>query len=110
MVSAILDLETAIEAWASDTDENDNSDRARAILRGLVVRLGKTAEGGLADPVDRLRPLVEPLIGLRAALRRDGAYAAADEIRSALAAGGIELRDSSDGTKWTLAAPAPATT
>jgi cyanophycinase-like exopeptidase len=110
MVSAILDLETAIEAWASDTDENDNSDRARAILRGLVVRLGKTAEGGLADPVDRLRPLVEPLIGLRASLRRDGAYAAADEIRSALAAGGVELRDSSDGTKWTMAAPAPATT
>jgi cysteinyl-tRNA synthetase len=35
---------------------------------------------------------------LRSILVRDGAYAAADEIRSALAAGGIELRDSSDGT------------
>src|SRR5262249_42259867 len=54
MVSAILDLEAAIEAWASDTDENDNSDRARAVLRGLVVRLGKTAESGLSDPADRL--------------------------------------------------------
>ena len=69
MVSAILDLEAAIEAWASDTDENDNSDRARAVLRGLVVRLGKSAESGLSDPADRLRPAVEPLITLRAALR-----------------------------------------
>jgi cyanophycinase-like exopeptidase len=110
MVSAILDLETAIEAWASDTDENDNSDLARAVLRGLVARLGKSAEGGLADPADRLRPAVEPLIELRASLRKDGAYAAADEIRSALAAAGVELRDSSDGTQWTLAASAPATT
>jgi cyanophycinase-like exopeptidase len=102
MVAAILDLETAIEAWASDTDENDNSDRARAVLRGLVVRLGKTAEGGLTDPADQLRPLVEQLIRLRASLRKDGAYAAADEIRAALAAGGIELRDSPQGTQWTL--------
>jgi cyanophycinase-like exopeptidase len=103
MVSAILDLEAAIEAWASDTDENDNSDRARAVLRGLVVRLGKSAESGLSDPADRLRPAVEPLITLRAELRKDGNYAAADTIRDALAAAGVELRDSPDGTSWALA-------
>ncbi len=102
MVSAILDLEAAIEAWASDTDENDNSDRARAVLRGLVVRLGKSAESGLADPADRLRPGVEPLITLRGRLRKDGDYAAADTIRDALSAAGIELRDSPDGTSWAL--------
>jgi cyanophycinase-like exopeptidase len=103
MVSAILDLEAAIEAWASDTDENDNSDRARAVLRGLVVRLGKSAESGLSDPADQLRPAVEPLISLRAALRKDGNYAAADTIRDALGAVGVELRDSPDGTSWALA-------
>ncbi len=102
LVSAILDLETAIQDWATDTDENDNSDRARAVLRGLVVRLGKSAEGGLADPADRLRPLVEPLVRLRESLRKDGSYTAADEIRMALGAGGVELRDSPDGTTWTL--------
>ncbi|HEX9623541.1 MAG TPA: hypothetical protein VF979_04125, partial [Streptosporangiaceae bacterium] len=105
MVSAILDLEAAIESWASDTDENDNSDRARAVLRGLVVRLGKTAEGGLADPADRLRPAVDPLIALRGSLRKGGDYAAADTIRDALAAAGVELRDSPDGTSWALAGP-----
>ena len=101
MVAAILELESAIEAWATDTDENDNSDRARAVLRGLIVRLGQSAEDGLTDPADRLGPAVEPLIRLRAALRQDGAYQAADEVRAALAAAGIELRDSPDGTSWT---------
>lgn len=105
MVAAILDLESAIEAWASDTDENDNSDRARAVLRGLVVRLGKKADAGLADPADRLRPIVEPLLKLRESLRRDGSYAAADEIRNALRSGGIELRDTPDGTQWHTTAP-----
>jgi len=100
MVSAILDLEAAIQAWATDTDENDDSDRARAVLRGLVTRLGRTAEQGIADPADRLRPAVEPLIALRDALRKDRSYAAADAIRDALTAAGVELRDSPDGTRW----------
>src|SRR5215469_10848695 len=102
MVTAILDLEAAIDAWASDTDENDNADRARAVLRGLVVRLGKSAESGLTDPAGRLRPIVEPLLKLRESLRKDGAYAAADEIRNALGAGGVELRDHPDGTDWAI--------
>jgi cyanophycinase-like exopeptidase len=103
MVTAILDLEAAIEAWSSDTDENDNAERARAVLRGLVVRLGKNADAGLADPADRLRPIVELLIKLRESLRKDGSYTAADEIRTALGAGGIELRDSPAGTEWSVA-------
>jgi hypothetical protein len=100
MVSAILDLEAAIEAWSTDTDENDDSDRARAVLRGLVVNLGRAAEHGLADPADRLRPAVESLITLRDTLRKNRSYAAADAIRDALTAAGVELRDSPDGTRW----------
>lgn len=100
MVSAILDLDAAIEAWATDTDQNDNADRATAVLRGLVIRLGRAAENGLADPADRLRPAVEPLVALRDTLRRDGSYAAADVIRDALAAIGVDLRDSPEGTRW----------
>ncbi len=104
MVAAILDLEAAIEAWSTDTDENDDSDRARAVLRGLVTRLGRTAEQGLVDPADRLRPAVAPLIALREALRTDRWYAAADVIRDALAAAGIEVRDTPDGTRWDVTA------
>ncbi len=102
MVSAILDLEAAIEAWSTDTDENDSADRARAVLRGLVVRLGRSAEQGLADPADQLRPAVEPLVALREALRRERSFAAADVIRDALTAAGVELQDSPDGTSWAV--------
>jgi hypothetical protein len=104
MVSAILDLEAAIEAWSTDTDENDDSDRARAVLRGLVTRLGRVAELGLADPAERLRPAVGPLIALRDTLRKDRSYAAADAIRDALVGAGVELRDSPDGTQWDVSA------
>jgi cyanophycinase-like exopeptidase len=100
MVAAVLDLEAAIEAWATDTDENDDSDKARAVLRGLVTRLGKSAEQGLADPAERLRPAVGPLVALRESLRKDRSFAAADVIRDALAAAGVELRDTPDGTSW----------
>ncbi|MGN6676334.1 MAG: CysS/YqeB C-terminal domain-containing protein, partial [Streptosporangiaceae bacterium] len=102
MVAAILDLEAAIEAWSTDTDENDDSDRARAVLRGLVARLGRAAEQGLVDPAERLRPAIEPLITLRETLRKDRAYAAADVIRDALAAAGVDLRDTPDGTRWEI--------
>jgi cyanophycinase-like exopeptidase len=102
MVSAILDLEVAIEAWSTDTDENDNSDRARAVLRGLITRLGRAAEHGLVDPAARLEPMVMPLVALRDTLRKDGSYAAADTIRDALTAAGIEVRDSPEGTHWAV--------
>lgn len=104
MVAAILDLEAAIEAWATDTDENDNADRARAVLRGLVVRLGQGAERGLADPADRFRPAIDPLLDLRAKLRAAGDYAASDQIRDALAAAGVTIQDSPDGTRWSATA------
>jgi hypothetical protein len=102
MVAAILDLDDAIEAWATDTDENDNADRARAVLRGLVVRLGQAAKQGLSDPRELLRPAVGPLVGLRDVLRREGNYPAADSIRQALTAAGVQIQDSPGGTTWTV--------
>jgi cysteinyl-tRNA synthetase len=44
--------------------------------------------------------LVQRLIELRAAMRREGRYPAADAIRDALAAAGLEVRDSPAGTGW----------
>jgi hypothetical protein len=100
MVSAILDLDSAVEAWATDTDENDNAERARAVVRGLVVRLGQSAKQGLTDPGELFGPAVMPLVELRDALRGDGNYGAADAIRTALTAAGILIQDSPDGTTW----------
>jgi hypothetical protein len=103
MVAAIIDLEAAIAAWAGDTEEDQGTEQARAVLRSLVTRLGQAAREGLGDPRDRLRSAVQPLVALRATLRREGSYLAADAIRDALAAAGLELQDTPEGPQWQLA-------
>ncbi|GAB2943928.1 hypothetical protein GCM10027280_35770 [Micromonospora polyrhachis] len=102
LTQAVLDLETVIRSWAADTDEDDGVDKARSVLRSLIVRLGEAAGQGLRDPDERLRPLVEPLIELRDQLRRQRSYAAADTIRDALVAGGLRLSDTGAGTSWSM--------
>ena len=100
MAGVILELETAIRQWEADTDEDQGTEQARALLRSLIGRLGRAAQAGLADPRDRLRPAVEPLLALRTALRREGNFAAADAIREALAAAGLDVSDTPEGTRW----------
>jgi len=105
MVAVILGLEAAIRQWEADTEEDQGPEQARALLSSLIGRLGRAARDGLADPRERLRPAVEPLTGLRDALRGEGNYAAADAIRDALAAAGIDVRDTPDGTRWRTTDP-----
>jgi cysteinyl-tRNA synthetase len=87
-------------------DEDQGTEQARALLRSLVGRLGRAAQDGLTDPRDRLRPAVEPLLELRAALRSAGDFAAADAIRDALATAGLDVSDTPEGTRWQPAGPA----
>jgi len=103
MVAVILALETAIEQWEADTDEDQGTEQARAVLRSLIGRLGRRAADGLTDPRDRLRPAVEPLIALRNTLRAEGNFAAADAIRHALTATGLDLSDTPEDTRWETA-------
>ena len=103
MVEVILGLENAIRQWEADTDEDQGTGQARALLGSLIGRLGQAAQHGLADPRDRLRPAVEPLLQLRSALRGQGNFAAADAIRNALAAAGLDISDTPDGTAWQFA-------
>jgi hypothetical protein len=100
MVGVILELETAIGQWEADMDEDQGTEQARALLRGLVGRLGRAAQDGLTDPRERLRPAVEPLLELRAALRDAGNFAAADAIRQALTGAGFDVSDTPEGTRW----------
>jgi hypothetical protein len=100
MVGAILELEAAITQWEADMDEDQGTEQARALLRGLIGRLGRAAQDGLADPADRLAPAVEPLLALRATLRGAGDFAAADAIREALAGAGLDISDTPEGTRW----------
>jgi cysteinyl-tRNA synthetase len=103
MVAVILALETATKQWEADTDEDQGTEQARVLLRGLIRRLGRRAADGLTDPRDRLRPAVEPLIALRNTLRAQRDFAAADAIRHALTAAGLDLSDTPDDTRWETA-------
>jgi hypothetical protein len=102
MVTAILDLEAAISDWAADTEEDQGTAQSRAVLRGLIGRLGEVAAAAAADDSGQLLAAVAgSVLSLRSDLRREGRYAAADAIRDALTAAGLLIQDTPDGTRWT---------
>ena len=102
-VAAILGLDQVVEDWAADP--SDERDYARSVLRGMVLALGERSRAGLADPRDVLGPYVEMLLTLRDQARERRDFAAADMVRDRLTAGGIEVRDTPAGTRWSLAGP-----
>ena len=100
-VGAILALDAELTAWAADTLQSDEPDQARAILRSMLVRLSAGAEQ-VASHASLVGPLVEELLDARTGARDGGRYAEADGIRDRLAALGIEVRDSPEGSSWHL--------
>ncbi len=101
-VAAVLGLEQAIAAWQADTLQSDDADEARRVLRALVVRLGELAERGAADPRQAVGPFVDALIDVRRAARDAKDFATSDLVRDRLVAAGVEVRDTAEGTEWTL--------
>ena len=99
---AVLDAEAEVQAWSNETFSSDEYDRARAMLRSMVVRLGDAAQGGVADPRAVLGPFVELLLDLRRAARDAGRFDDADAIRDRLLDLGIEVRDTRSGAEWHL--------
>jgi cysteinyl-tRNA synthetase len=99
---AVLDLEQAIQDWSADTTQSDDHDHARRTLRSLVVRLGELAEGGVGDPAARVAPFVDLLLRQRDRARDARDWPAADAVRDGLAELGVQLRDTPDGTSWSL--------
>lgn len=102
LITTILDLEYAVHAWQADTDEDQGTEQARAVLRGMISRLDGSVTEGLRDPAARLRPAVGPLVELRSLLRTQGRYEESDAIRAALTACGVQIADSADGTRWAI--------
>jgi len=97
MTAAILDLEAAISDWAADTEEDQGTEQSRAVLRGLITRLGQVA----ADAAN-LPAAARPLLDLRSDLRDQGLFGAADAIRDALTVAGLLIQDTAEGTRWAL--------
>ena len=102
LIMTILDLEDAVHAWLADTDEDQGTEQARAVLRGMISRLGGAVTEGLRDPGTKLRPAVGPLVELRSMLRTQGRYEESDAIRAALAACGVQIADGTDGARWAV--------
>ena len=101
-VSAIVDLEQAIHAWAADMLQSDAADKARRTLRSMVVRLGELAEAGAGDPRESKAPLIDALLRLRSRAREQRDFETSDLIRDDLMAAGVEVNDSPSGTTWNL--------
>lgn len=99
-MAAVLDLEAAIVAWSTDTLQSDDTDRARRILRALVVRLGELAWVGARDPREAVGAYVELLLKVRDRARAARDFATSDLVRDRLTAAGIEVRDTPDGPQW----------
>ena len=102
---AALDLEAAIVAWSADTLQSDEADRARAVLRSMIVRLGDAAVEGLRDPAEVLAPLMDVIVAVRTAVRAEKRFDLSDLIRDRVTALGIEVRDTPQGVTWVLSAP-----
>jgi hypothetical protein len=101
-LAALLDLDAHLWAWSRDTLDSDDMDRARALLRSMLVQLADLARLGARDPRTLVAPFVEAVLALRRTARADRRWADADSLRDALLALGVEINDTQDGTEWTL--------
>lgn len=104
-LAAALELEEAIHAWSADTVQGDHVDRARAALRSMLVELATVAVSGLRDEREVLAPVVDVALAARQRARDARDFTTSDVIRDALAAQGIEVRDTPAGQEWELRAP-----
>ena len=101
-VTAVLQLEEVIQQWSGDNAATDEPDRARALFRSMLVRLGEVAVTGARDPREVIGPFVDIVMARRAAARVAKEWAVSDELRDALAAAGVEVRDAPTGATWHL--------
>ncbi|MEV1091201.1 hypothetical protein [Streptomyces microflavus] len=100
MAETVVELESVIAAWSADMEEDMGGEWARTVLHGMIRRLAQAAGRGLSEPEHTLGRILVPLLGLRRRLRAGGAYDLADEVREAVAAGGVRLRDTAEGSEW----------
>ncbi len=87
---------------ATPTTSSSLDDLTEAALAGgveAVAQLARLAAGARPDLVDPA-PLADALLELRAEARTRKDFAAADRVREALAAAGLEVHDGPEGSTW----------
>ncbi|MGM7668423.1 cysteine--tRNA ligase [Microbacterium sp. A93] len=87
---------------AGDTDAAIHAARALAAMLDVLGLNGAVAAAAGGAEASALDALVQTMITQRAQARADKDWATADRIRDALAAAGIALEDTADGTHWSI--------
>lgn len=70
-----------------------------------VAAIARIAQAGMHQHRDLVAPHVETLLALRTAAREERRFVDADEIRDALTAAGVEVRDGDGDTRWEFTDP-----
>ncbi|MFT3797013.1 cysteine--tRNA ligase [Microbacterium sp.] len=107
---ALAVVHETVRAGNAALDAGDRDAAARALVEvgrmtgilGMNPADPQWQNDGDAGQTRALDALVHTMIAQRAQARADRDWAAADRIRDAIAAAGIVLEDSADGTYWSL--------
>ena len=107
-VAALFDLTREVNTLLSSDEPLSRG--ALEAIDAAYRRMAGDALGVLPDDLEEkalgeglTADLVETLIAIRADLRANKQWALADSIRDRLSALGVQLKDASEGTTWTIA-------
>lgn len=101
-LESLLGLEETLEAWSADTLQSSDREAGRRALRAMILRLGSLAEVGARPTEAIVGPFVEIVLDARSIARSERRWAAADQLRDALVAAGVQIHDTPGGTRWEL--------
>jgi cyanophycinase-like exopeptidase len=85
-----------------ELDDLDRDLETRAIVHGLITRLGQMAASPKVDINNVVGPYIEMLLQARQAARLTGRWDEADEIRDRLTSLKVTIKDSADGSTWEI--------
>lgn len=85
-----------------EIDDLDRDLETRAIVHGLITRLGQMAANPRVDINSVVGPYIEMLLHSRQAARQSGRWDEADEIRDQLTSLKVTIKDSAEGSTWDI--------
>lgn len=85
-----------------EIDELNRDVETRATVHALITRLGHIAASPRVDFQAVVGPFIEALLQARHAARAGGRWDEADAIRDQLTSLHVSIKDSADGSQWTI--------
>jgi peptidase E len=100
--NALLELDRLIWQAQQDLENEEFITQARDTLRELIAVLGTRLAAAPRSETDCLAPLVQQLLDVREAFRRQNQFEEADAIRDSLQRANIIIEDTETGSRWRL--------